>query len=1536
MADNTEQLKIQVQIAGVEQATAALNELSAAARDFQRKLGGASTNSASFNQSMAGIETSTKGASKAAQQLGGILGTLSGQLKLAAAITFTQAIGGQLASGLGVIRSGIISFNSILETAQVGLGTLIRNRAELDAYSAANIEIARTGADAAEADRIRTKTLKEYSVTQAEANNMAQQQVEMLRQFANVTPFYFTGLTKTAVMMQAFGFRMEEILQKDSMGRFQGALVAIGDAVAALGGGDETITRIAYALGQMKSAGRVYQNDMMQLANAGIAGYQILGKALMDDLEKAGQTSSALYRSLVENPVEVIRQLAKQGKLSGEAAAEAILAGLNERYGGGMKRFQKTFQASLSTLSDTTQSLVAVAFKPLFYYVRDSMVSLAAELQKPEIMQAAKQFMSIADGLVSILKMLAPIIKEVALSIAERLNAAILNLNLDSMTGKANQLLSFIRTLGDALKTVADFLGSKFGQSITIAGVGIATFLKFLQANPVINFIVGVAAAIGILRKAYDENLFGLRDTLMPIVEMLTTQSAELGKNLQALAQAFLGAFSETIVNVVVTLGNAIGGMVNVLSSVLKVFAPSADAAEVFGKVLGTLVALMVAKKVIVDGFAMSLVRVSTALRATGANAGAGLASQLGGYFNIQRPKDLINPQAMNKAQAKQYAAMNPAQQARVRSLDASYKALNGTLGKTVSAVGGVGAGMLGLGIAVSMVNPQLGGMIMILGAVLALVPAIVQGLVALRAAIAASGASLTAFLASPAGLALIAIGALTAGVAIFAMVSRDATEKQRNLNEQFENIYKSAGNLVTVYDNLSESAERFLFLNGTDLWDISKVRSFNDALPVSSLERMDEIFTHFAGEIEGIQWGKINKDAFVSWSGDLQNALTSLSGMGNQLQKAITLQEELNDDVDQFARLLDLQSLMSSTNMSAESILGLGIDQIYDLLAKAFPDKTETELEAMANRIDALSDTLKENELAWLQASVAVDPYLKKLSELTGMDTQSALDYLTAVGRLTQRIADLFDQNQEDQANAAYERKLTLLTAALDKATDAADRAKKAFEKLFDQFKFFYDQLVTQLQMVFQDKLAAQVEALKKQAEEAIRAIEVLNDGNLSTVGALRDQIAAMKEIIDDRERLNQLQEASLNLQRAELGLYDASKDPFEAAIALREAAANKQKAQEQYTIATMEDTLQGAEATIAAVQARYDQLLKQLQNDQALLSNQFSSYFSDYMDFIQAIADGELTVAEANAKFLERYGVGNVFGQTTAEKALGWDNFIKGASNLFGIDIGAIINGTAELNNFGSNFGDMFKNKAIALVDWLRNKWPGLMKAAILAATTSINVTTAQAAVDALKPPTPKKAGPTELDEYQQSIIVKSWNDAMTGKIAAMREALNKAGKNGSGFFTQVMPMLGDAFTRSNATIKSRPVDAAAFNSLMQGIWGRLTTSADNIYKRFNGGKGYGPAGPDKFAKGGMMGANTLGLVGEQGPELFVPTRRGMIIPHSVTDAIMNSMGTKGGMATIININNPVIRDDRDIRKMAERVSAAQVSVLRSYGRR
>ena len=57
---------------------------------------------------------------------------------------------------------------------------------------------------------------------------------------------------------------------------------------------------------------------------------------------------------------------------------------------------------------------------------------------------------------------------------------------------------------------------------------------------------------------------------------------------------------------------------------------------------------------------------------------------------------------------------------------------------------------------------------------------------------------------------------------------------------------------------------------------------------------------------------------------------------------------------------------------------------------------------------------------------------------------------------------------------------------------------------------------------------------------------------------------------------------------------------------------------------------------------------------------------------------------------------------------------------------------------------------------------------------------------------------------------------------------------------------------------------------------------------------------------ASGGPVSGNTAYLVGEKGPEMFVPNGGGTIIPNS-------ELNSGGGMT--ININNPSVRNDSDI---------------------
>lgn len=116
--------------------------------------------------------------------------------------------------------------------------------------------------------------------------------------------------------------------------------------------------------------------------------------------------------------------------------------------------------------------------------------------------------------------------------------------------------------------------------------------------------------------------------------------------------------------------------------------------------------------------------------------------------------------------------------------------------------------------------------------------------------------------------------------------------------------------------------------------------------------------------------------------------------------------------------------------------------------------------------------------------------------------------------------------------------------------------------------------------------------------------------------------------------------------------------------------------------------------------------------------------------------------------------------------------------------------------------------------------------------------------------------------------------------------------------GFFLDGLSFIGNLGQRIWGFIKS----ALSFiSNLGQLIWNKISSGLSSL---FGGGR----------ANGGPVNSGTTYLVGERGPELFSPSTSGSIIPN----------GSIGG-ATTININNPTVRNDSDIRKMTDSISRA-----------
>lgn len=194
--------------------------------------------------------------------------------------------------------------------------------------------------------------------------------LQELKNFAMSTPFEFSELTLASKRMQALGFEAKSIIP---------TLTNIGDAASALGMGAEGVQRIVTALGQMKAKGMVQAEEMRQLAEAGIPAWQILAKTLNTDV--AGAMKAVEARTV-----------------SAGIAIPAILAGMNEKFGGLMKAQSETMLGQWSNLKDKIYFTLADIGKTLAPNAKGMMENVFSPMLDV-VKNLAKQFSELPPGI---------------------------------------------------------------------------------------------------------------------------------------------------------------------------------------------------------------------------------------------------------------------------------------------------------------------------------------------------------------------------------------------------------------------------------------------------------------------------------------------------------------------------------------------------------------------------------------------------------------------------------------------------------------------------------------------------------------------------------------------------------------------------------------------------------------------------------------------------------------------------------------------------------------------------------------------------------------------------------------------------------------------------------------------------------------------------------------------------------------------------------------------------------------------------------
>lgn len=182
--------------------------------------------------------------------------------------------------------------------------------------------------------------MRQYEIafqTMLKSAEAGTQMLRDLQQFAAETPFDVPGVVSAGQQLMAFGFKAEEIIPM---------LTNLGDAASGLGLGTEGVSRLAYALGQMQTSGKLNAQDMMQLTSAGISAWDMLAQA-------AGKT------------VAEMKDLCSKGAIDSKAAVQTIVAGMNEQFGGMMAKTSDEVAGLLANIEETAGNTSAALGKYL-------------------------------------------------------------------------------------------------------------------------------------------------------------------------------------------------------------------------------------------------------------------------------------------------------------------------------------------------------------------------------------------------------------------------------------------------------------------------------------------------------------------------------------------------------------------------------------------------------------------------------------------------------------------------------------------------------------------------------------------------------------------------------------------------------------------------------------------------------------------------------------------------------------------------------------------------------------------------------------------------------------------------------------------------------------------------------------------------------------------------------------------------------------------------------------------------------------------
>ena len=376
--------------------------------------------------------------------------------------------------------------------------------------------------------------------------------------FASESPFPRQAFIEASQQMLSFGIETKKVIPY---------LGAMQDAVAATGGGTQQLKEISLIMSQISAAGKITGVDLMQFAQRGINAAELIGSAM-------GKTGPQ------------IRQMITDGTLDAGKALDALVAGMNKKFGGAAANVKQTWVGATDRIKGAMRDIGSAIAAP---FIDPKGGGLAVEW--------ANKFASM---LRAVQRLVGPIMSVIGKALAEPLSKIgplfdRITTSIDTIARYGPKTAAFKKTFADLLPVIgalsAGFAGfAAKGLLAAIPGFG----LLAAKMSPVLIGLTALVALSPDLRGVFSDFGKSLQPALGPLKDLAVTLGTTFMSMVKRLAPA-LSAIATTIgttfANIITVVAPILERIGSLISDAFVRLAPIVQrAVEVIGQVVTSVI----------------------------------------------------------------------------------------------------------------------------------------------------------------------------------------------------------------------------------------------------------------------------------------------------------------------------------------------------------------------------------------------------------------------------------------------------------------------------------------------------------------------------------------------------------------------------------------------------------------------------------------------------------------------------------------------------------------------------------------------------------------------------------------------------------------------------------------------------------------------------------------------------------------------------------------------------------------------------------